>query len=225
MSVTGRLIATVALTLLFGWGMFALAGRWDWFGGWSYLAVLTVGGTVNEWLMARMNPELFRMRGRTGPGTKGWDKLCLALFALAILGIFAVAALDAGRYGWAPAPAWTWPIGLMMAIAGQAVLSWAMLNNRFFEKTVRIQSERGHRVIDTGPYAHIRHPGYTGVILGILLSAPLLMGSLWTWVPAVLASLVLVIRTALEDRTLRAELDGYEAYAARVRYRLFPGIW
>jgi protein-S-isoprenylcysteine O-methyltransferase Ste14 len=96
--------------------------------------------------------------------------------------------------------------------------------NPFFEKTVRIQTERNHRVIDTGPYAFVRHPGYLG-FFGWLLSVPLMLGAGWALVPAALAILSVVARTALEDRTLRRELDGYEAYADRVRYRLIPGIW
>ena len=96
--------------------------------------------------------------------------------------------------------------------------------NPFFEKTVRIQTERGHRVIDTGPYAFVRHPGYLG-FFGWCLSAPLLLGSWWAFVPAVLSVVDLVVRTALEDRTLREELEGYEAYSNRVPHRLLPGIW
>jgi len=96
--------------------------------------------------------------------------------------------------------------------------------NPFFEKTVRIQSERGHRVIDTGPYSFVRHPGYLG-FAGWILSTPLLLGSWWALIPAILSTVCLVVRTALEDRTLRMELAGYEEYIHRVRYRLVPGIW
>ena len=112
----------------------------------------------------------------------------------------------------------------MLFIAGMALFSWSMGVNPFFEKTVRIQTERGHRVIDTGPYAFVRHPGYVG-FFGWCLSAPLLLSSWWAFVPAILSVIGLVIRTALEDRTLLQELDGYAAYAERVRYRLMPGVW
>ena len=99
-----------------------------------------------------------------------------------------------------------------------------MVVNPFFEKTVRIQTDRGHRVVDTGPYAYVRHPGYVG-FLGWILAAPLLLASVWAIVPALISVVGLVIRTALEDRTLRAELPGYPEYAARVRFRLIPGMW
>ncbi len=109
-------------------------------------------------------------------------------------------------------------------IPGAALFSWSMVVNPFFEKTVRIQTDRGHRVIDTGPYAFVRHPGYLGFV-GWTLSAPLLLASAWAFVPAVLSVVGIVVRTALEDRTLQAELPGYPEYAARVRSRLIPGVW
>jgi protein-S-isoprenylcysteine O-methyltransferase Ste14 len=104
------------------------------------------------------------------------------------------------------------------------MLTWSMVVNPFFEKTVRIQTDRGHHVIDTGPYAYVRHPGYVG-FTGWMISAPLLLDSSWAFVPALLAVVGIAIRTALEDRTLRAELPGYAEYAARVRFRLIPGVW
>jgi protein-S-isoprenylcysteine O-methyltransferase Ste14 len=105
------------------------------------------------------------------------------------------------------------------------LLTWAMAVNTHFEKTVRIQHDRGHRVIDSGPYRIVRHPGYLGAILGFTLAAPLLLGSWWSFVPAVAAVVCLIIRTSLEDRTLQNELDGYKDYAQNVRYRLLPGLW
>jgi protein-S-isoprenylcysteine O-methyltransferase Ste14 len=104
------------------------------------------------------------------------------------------------------------------------MFTWSMVVNPFFEKTVRIQTDRGHRVIDTGPYAYLRHPGYVG-FMGWILSTPLLLASAWAFVAALLAVVGIVIRTALEDRTLHAELPGYPEYAARVRFCLIPGVW
>jgi protein-S-isoprenylcysteine O-methyltransferase Ste14 len=113
---------------------------------------------------------------------------------------------------------------LAIFVPGWALAIWSMVVNPFFEKTVRIQTDHGHRVIDTGPYAYVRHPGYVGFV-GWILSTPLLLASAWAFVPALLAVVGLVIRTALEDRTLHAELPGYAEYAARVRFRLIPGVW
>ena len=103
-------------------------------------------------------------------------------------------------------------------------MTWAESVNKFFEPTVRIQTDRGHRVIDTGPYAIVRHPGYASGYL-LFVGMPLALGSLWALIPAILSCLLLVVRTILEDQTLRNELAGYEEYAQRVRYRLIPGVW
>jgi protein-S-isoprenylcysteine O-methyltransferase Ste14 len=101
---------------------------------------------------------------------------------------------------------------------------WALSSNAFFVATVRIQADRGQTVVSGGPYRYVRHPGYLGSIL-LHLGVPFLLGSLWALIPGFVAVLVMVVRTALEDRTLRAELSGYEEYAERVRYRLLPGVW
>ena len=220
-----RAFVIIVATALVVWGFFALAGRWDWVRGWAYMGILTAGNSLNELILWRENPELFRMRGRIGKGTKNWDKVCLALLGLSVLLILIVGALDAGRYQWTPMPLWLWAIGVVLYTAGQALLIWSMIVNPFFEKTARIQEDRSHRVIDHGPYAYVRHPGYVGAIMGFILASPLLLGSWWAFAPATLATLSLVIRTALEDRMLSEELEGYQDYARRVRYRLIPYLW
>ncbi len=118
----------------------------------------------------------------------------------------------------------TWLLGVALFVPGWALVIWSMAVNPFFEKTVRIQTKRGHRVVDAGPYAYVRHPGYVG-FAAWMLSTPLMLGSAWAFVPALLAVIGFAIRTALEDRTLQAELPGYADYAARVRFRLVPGVW
>jgi len=121
------------------------------------------------------------------------------------------------------APGAAWLLGLAIFVPGWAIAIWSMVVNPFFEKTVRIQTDHGHRVIDTGPYAYMRHPGYVG-FAGWMLSTPLLLESTWAFVPAIISVALLVIRTALEDRTLHAELPGYAEYTSRVRFRLIPGV-
>jgi len=161
---------------------------------------------------------------RLGKGTKRWDFVWGSIFGPILLAVHVVAGLDAIRFEWSTMSPLLWPIGLILFVSGAALLSWSMGVNPFFEKTVRIQTERGHRVIDTGPYAFVRHPGYVG-FSGWCVSAPLLLGSWWAFLPAILSVIGLVVRTALEDRTLRQDLEGYAAYSERVRYRLLPGIW
>ena len=161
---------------------------------------------------------------RMGKGTKGWDIVWSVFVGPILISIYVVAGFDAVRFEWSTMSPLLWPIGLMLFALGMLLFSWSMGVNPFFEKTVRIQKERGHRVIDTGPYAFIRHPGYVG-FFGWCVSVPFLLGSWWAFVPAALSVVGIVIRTALEDRTLREELEGYEAYSRRVRYRLLPGVW
>ena len=148
----------------------------------------------------------------------------LGLLIPAMVSILPVAALDDGRYHWHPVPWWVCGIGYVLLIAGLAGLTWAEAVNKFFEPTVRIQADRGHTVIDTGPYAIVRHPGYVAagpLVLGMALS----LRSYWALIPALLTCLLLVVRTVWEDRTLREELPGYKEYVRRVRYRLVPGVW
>jgi protein-S-isoprenylcysteine O-methyltransferase Ste14 len=120
---------------------------------------------------------------RFGKGTKTWDKLWAGAFTPVFMSVYVVAGLDAVRFGWSAMPLWLWPLGLVLFLPGTTLFTWAMGVNPFFEKTVRIQKERGHRVIDTGPYRLVRHPGYLG-FLGWILSAPMLLGSWWAFVPA-----------------------------------------
>jgi protein-S-isoprenylcysteine O-methyltransferase Ste14 len=166
---------------------------------------------------------LIERRMRMGNGTKTWDKVWAVLFGPVFAAVYVVAGLDARDVA-ASAPGVAWLLGLALFLPGTAMLTWSMFVNPFFEKTVRIQTDRGHRVIDTGPYRLVRHPGYVG-FLGWILSAPLLLGSWWAFLPALLAVAGLCVRTALEDRTLQAELTGYAEYAERVRFRLIPGVW
>jgi len=148
-----RLVSIVILVPLFIWGFFGVAGRWDWPAGWGCLIVLAAGAVVSDVVVWRANPELLRQRGIIGKGTKTWDIVCLALFGVLYLAILVVGALDGGRYHWSAMSLWLWPAGAALYAAGQAVITWCMVVNRNFEKTARIQSDRGHAVARSGPYA------------------------------------------------------------------------
>ena len=204
--------------------VFVPAGRIAWGRGWLFVAAveaLFVGSLV---YLRRANPGLFTARRGIHRRTKRWDKILLAFMLPATIGTLPVAAADAGRFGGSPM---AWPVvvlGYVLLVAGWTLTTWAQGANRFFEVGVRIQDERGHRVIDGGPYAIVRHPGYAASF-GLLAGMALALGSWWALIPAAVASVLLVLRTALEDRTLRAELPGYAAYARRVRFRLIPGLW
>ncbi len=203
---------------------FGLAGGWGWREGWAYLGIVAFGHSLSTLWVWRRQPEVLRRRGAIGKGTKPWDVVWLAGFAVIVLGMLLVAAAEIGRSGPAFAEPWR-VLGMVLYAFFLVVLTWCMVENPFFEKTVRIQKDREHRVIASGPYRIVRHPGYAALIPGFLLGPPLLLRSNEAFLPAALGVLWVVVRTAVEDRTLRSELEGYEAYARRVRYRLVPGLW
>jgi len=191
---------------------------------WAHHAVVVTGLLVHGRHVARRNP-LVRARRRTiGADTKRWDLAWIVPFWPLMASIAIVAGLDHRAHGGVTLPFAAWPVGLAAFAAALAISARAMAVNPFFEGTVRIQREAGHRVVDAGPYRVVRHPGYVG-LAGWALASPLLLLSLRAFVPALAAAAWVVLRTALEDATLRRELDGYAGYARRVRFRLLPGIW
>jgi protein-S-isoprenylcysteine O-methyltransferase Ste14 len=216
-------LTVAAMVVVFARFVFLNAPRLGWTLGWIYVGMVAATLTINLVCLLRWNPELIQRRLRFGKFTKPWDMLWAVLFALAMIAIFVVAVKEA-RDEVSREPGVTWLLGLAVFTLGWTFVNWSMAVNPFFEKTVRIQTEHGHRVIDTGPYAYLRHPGYVG-FTGWILSTPLLLGSTGAFVPALIAVGLLVIRTVLEDRTLHAELPGYAEYATRVRFRLIPGVW
>ena len=219
-----KILLGIAITLLFISIWFWLAGGWSWLRGWIFIGLLIMSQTINSVYIGRKDPELLRRRAQIGQGTKTWDLVLLALLLITFLAMMIVAALDA-RNNWSKMSIWLWTIGAGLHVFFIAIFTWAMASNTHFEKTVRIQQDRHHRVIESGPYKIVRHPGYIALILGLLLATPLLLGSWWAFMPAILAVLCLLLRTILEDRTLQQELSGYEAYTKKVPYRLIPGIW
>ncbi len=221
-----RIIALVLLVLpiFFALFLFLPAGTLAWRNGWRFLMVLLPAGTLGGLYVLRVNPEILVARSRIQKGTKGWDRILLGVLFPAMAAVFPAAALDDGRFHWFPLSWWFRGLGYVLLTAGIGIMTWAQAVNRFFEPGVRIQTDRGQTVIDTGPYAVIRHPGYVGACLlftGIALS----LGSLWALIPAGISSLILIVRTRWEDQTLRAELAGYDGYTKRVRFRLIPGVW
>ncbi|MFK8331749.1 methyltransferase family protein [Pseudomonas sp. BJa5] len=209
----------VALVVL----IFLPAGSLSWRPGWVFLAVLLAGFGLSALVLARVNPVIYRARSRIQAGTQSWDKTLLALMLPAMTAILPVAALDAGRWQ-ATLPTWAGVLGYGGVLAGIALAAWAQAVNPFFEPGVRIQSERHQRVIDSGPYRYVRHPGYIAA-LWLFFGMGLALGSFWALAPAALAAVLLVVRTVWEDRLLQAELPGYAEYARRVRWKLVPGVW
>lgn len=206
--------------------IFLLAGTMRWLWGWLFVVAFALFTAAQALLLLRFNARLFfeRARGFSAPGTAKRDRWVAEIAILAWFASWLLAALDQ-RLGWSPGiPLYVHWLGLTGLMAGFALFLWAMLSNSFFAEGVRIQSERGHTVCETGPYRFVRHPGYLGDIIAILYS-PLLLGSLWAFIPALFSLAAFTLRTHWEDQTLMEKLDGYAEYAHRVRWRLFPGVW
>ena len=204
-----------------------LGGDIHWGQAWAYLAVSYFASFLSRVLMAMKHPDLIMERSSYAdkPDTKPWDRILSPLVALWLpLAYFIVAGLDK-RFGWSePLPIWTNIIAWIVTIIGFAVANWAIVENRFFSAVVRIQTDRGHTVVESGPYRFVRHPGYSGSLL-VGLMFPLILGTSRAYIPIALFAAVVVIRTAKEDKTLIDELPGYLEYTQKTRYRLLPLIF
>ncbi len=220
------LIGVLLISLAFPLFVFPFAGRWDWGMGWAVVVMMAVANVVSRLLMAAKHPDLIEERARSmrAENTQPWDKVLAPAMALIPLIMLIVASLDERFSDTAPLPLYLQIGGLFLIGLGYAFATWAIAVNRFFSGVVRIQTERGHHVVAEGPYAIVRHPGYTGALLGGV-GTPLALSSSWVVVPLLVYVMVTLVRTGLEDRTLRAELAGYGDYARRTRYRLLPWIW
>jgi len=203
--------------------LFLPAGDLGWRKGWVFFLVCLAVSAVWVPYLWRVNPGVLVARSRMR-WAKRWDMILSSIMIAPVTAIFLVAALDDGRFHWLPIPWWLCGIGYLLFLVGMGLATWVAAVNKFAEGPVRIQTERGHTVVDTGPYAIVRHPGYVAAVFlfaGIALS----LGSLWTLFPAGLFFVLLILRTQWEDQTLQEELAGYREYTARVRYKLIPGVW
>ncbi len=218
------LVKSFAGVLFFVLVLFISAGRIDYFQGWIYSALSLLGLLMN-FVLTSENPELLNERSRPPKDAKEWDRNILKLSALTTIIVYVVAGLDSGRYQWSPQFAWAiCLLGIVLMFIGQLIFLIAKRTNVFFSSVVRIQNDRGQTVCETGPYRFVRHPGYLGMIIS-WLGFPLLIGSIWSTMPVVVAIILLLIRTRLEDRTLIEELAGYSQYVQKTRYKLVPRIW
>ena len=209
--------------------LLACGGDARWWQAWVFFLLIVAAGVGGRRWAEWRHPGLMVERERTlslkTSGVKAWDKVLGPLMALTLsFPLVIVAGLD-HRFGWSPVfPSWLNITGIFLIALGYAFAAWALAENRFFSSLMRIQTDRGHRVCDRGPYRIVRHPGYAGNLLA-LPGLVLALGSAWTLIPVGIALVVAVIRTALEDRTLQEELPGYREYTSRVRYRLLPGVY
>ncbi len=215
-----RILNWLGGTVLVAAVLFVAAGRVDLPGIWVYVTITSLQSLVAVFFV---DPGLLKERMRPGPGSR--DRLTALIAAPPFFSIWVISGLDIGRFHWSDrVPLAVRLAGFVLYAASSSLLGWAMIVNRFFSSVVRLQADRGHQLIDSGPYAYLRHPGYTGFLIYGLSSA-LALGSWWALAPSLIIFPAIFRRTILEDRFLQQELEGYPDYARRVRYRLLPGLW
>jgi protein-S-isoprenylcysteine O-methyltransferase Ste14 len=218
------LARTVAGVLLMLALFFIPAGTLNWPEAWLFiLSYLAAVGGVFIWLKKK-SPSLLKERMSRKKEAKRWDKTIMMAYSFLLIALLIVPGLDAVRFRWSDVPLILNGLGFAGLIPGLVFAFRAMKENAFASDVVRIQEDRGHRVCTTGPYRHVRHPMYVGVIL-VMLFFPLALGSLYAYIPASVIIILFIIRASLEDRTLQKELPGYTEYSRKVRYRLLPGVW
>ncbi len=198
------------------------AGRIDYWQGWIYNGLNIIFLLLSYLLLPR---ELIEERLKPKEGMKKWDKTYYIVSTPVYFATLIISILDGGRFDWEPRiPILVVIIGVVVYTIGQIIVLWTKKVNKFFSTVVRIQKDRGQTVCKDGPYGFVRHPGYIGGLLYIIVT-PFVLSSFWGLIPAVIAVVLLFIRTYLEDKTLQRELEGYTDYTNKVRYRLLPGIW
>ena len=213
-----------ALSLFQAVVLFLSAGTLGWWPGWAYMALYMFLILINAVLILPNDQGLIEERSQAKGEMRPWDRVFSRVTALLGPAILLIGGLDT-RFGWPPViPMWLQLAASVAIGLSYLLFAWAMSSNRFFSAIVRVQLDRGHSVVSTGPYRYVRHPAYAGMLI-FGLATPFLLGSLWALIPAVMLDAAVIARTALEDATLQRELDGYAAYARQVQYRLVPGVW
>ena len=215
-------ITQVILTLLLqGFLLFISAGtlRWNW--AWLLLVTEIIILLFNFLALPR---EVIKERGGEKKNVKEWDKILIGLSIIPSLGVYIISGLDY-RFSWSPyLTSIIHIISLIILLLASILFTWSMVSNRFFSTMVRIQEERGHTITVEGPYKYVRHPGYIGYIL-MILATPVALGSLYALIASLSVMIIFIARTLMEDKTLLGELDGYEEYSRKVKYKLIPFVW
>ena len=219
-----RAMQILVMFIIMALELFLGAGTLNWKWAWAYLVISLVSVSINAVFMLRTSPETVAERGKPKE-VKTWDKwIGGAILIIQYILVLIIAALDF-RFGWTGEVALAWHIlGAVVYALSLGLTGWAMITNAYFSTAVRIQTDRGQQVCRTGPYRYVRHPGYVGFFMQAL-SVPILLGSLWALLFAIPAGVLIIIRTAKEDRMLQDELAGYQQYTQEVKYRLLPGVW
>jgi protein-S-isoprenylcysteine O-methyltransferase Ste14 len=218
------ILKSIIIIVVFLAILFIPAGRLNWLEGWLFFCAYMISMSALVFWGYRTNPELMRERAEPGENVKTWDRIILGIYTVLLIVMLVLAGLDSGRYNWSSPPLFVYVLGWLGLLFSLILIWWTFASNPYLSEQVRIQDDRGHEVVSDGPYRYVRHPMYVGIIVTVLC-VPLVLGSFLALIPAVLIVVLFVIRTALEDRTLQEELEGYRAYARRVKSRLVPYIW
>lgn len=203
-----------------------ISRNWSWWEGWAYFVISVLAFAISRGIAARRNPDILAERAKyiNHKDIKSWDKILSPLVGLGGGLIPVTAGIEAALSHTIIFNLTIKIIALILFLFGMTFSSYALIVNRFFSGVVRIQNDRGQKVISNGPYGLLRHPGYAGALLTYWVT-PLFLDSIWTFIPVLFITIFLIIRTSLEDKTLIQELYGYKDYIGKVKYRLFPGIW
>ncbi|HKW54536.1 MAG TPA: isoprenylcysteine carboxylmethyltransferase family protein [Stellaceae bacterium] len=206
--------------------LFLPAGRLDWPAAWVFMIENAAMGYGLGFWLARHDPALLaeRLAPPIQRAQKRWDKIFLAAVMTLFILWLVTMGLDAGRWRWSSMPPWAAALGALLVLLTCPISYLTFRENSYAAAVVKVQKERGQKAVTTGPYRYVRHPLYAGALL-YFIGAPLLLGS---WLGLTLAPLLIAAiawRAVMEERLLMAELDGYAAYATRVRWRLVPWIW
>ena len=224
--LVAKLIARfISGLIVLGAILFGSAGTFAWPEAWVYIIIqFGWSAAITVWLWSH-DIELLKDRLKfTKKSAKGWDKILTLVSSPFYAAYLIIPGFDAVRYRWSDVPAWVEVLCFILVIMAFFWITWIMKVNTYLSRFVEIQEERGHKVITTGPYRFVRHPMYSGSTI-LLIALPVALGSLYALIPLAFCMVIIIIRTALEDKTLHNELEGYVAYAQKTKYRLIPGIW
>ncbi len=223
---SSRILGKLAIQfLVMATAFFGAAGTFSWPEAWLYLFIQFSFSAFTSFWMKKHDPGLLRERMIFWkPDAQIWDKVFILGATVVFIPFLILPGLDAVRYGWSAVHPLVKTVAFLIIAVALAVYFRVIRENRYLTGVIEIQQDRGHRVVETGPYRYVRHPMYSGAIM-MLFALPLALGSLWAIIPASLLTVMLLVRTHFEDRMLHAELDGYRDYAKRTRYRVIPGVW
>lgn len=219
-----KIVTGILGLIIFTGAWFGIAGRVAWLQGWAFLLIFIIFSSILVWRLSRVNPELLKERNLPAEKAEPWDQKIMRIYTVVLFVLLIVSALDGGRFRWSAVPLGIQLIGwAFLAVAG--VMVWhVMMINAYLSSWARIQDDRGQVIIQEGMYRYIRHPMYSGIIIGFL-GLPLVLTSWWAMIPGVVIVGLFIYRTYREDQMLFDGLAGYAEYADKVKYRLLPGIW